>query len=248
MRKIYIGCSGYYYPEWKGNFYPENISAQEWFKFYTKKFNSVEINSTFYSFPKSSSLKRLYKISPEDFLFSTKVNRLITHIKKLKNVEEEINKFYVTLKESLKEKLGCLLFQLPSSFAYTEGNLQKIIHVRNLINVCIVFEFRNKTWWNKRVFSLFKEKDIIFCSVKAPGLPDSIVNINKKEYLRIHGKNRWYKDELSYEEILRIKENLEKEKAEKLYIYFNNTYNGFAPKNASLLKSMLEENKETSKN
>ena len=83
--KTYVGCSGYFYFEWKGVFYPEELKTKNWFKYYTENFNTVEINSTFYRFPKEENLKKLYKKSPQDFVFSVKVNRVITHIKKLNN-------------------------------------------------------------------------------------------------------------------------------------------------------------------
>ncbi|WP_457639429.1 DUF72 domain-containing protein [Persephonella sp.] len=94
--KIFVGCSGFFYWDWKGRFYPEKLKPSEWFTYYAQVFNTVEINSTFYNFPKNSNLRRWYRQSPENFVFSIKANKEITHIKRFKDVSDRLKEFYRT--------------------------------------------------------------------------------------------------------------------------------------------------------
>jgi uncharacterized protein YecE (DUF72 family) len=110
-----IGCSGYHYTDWKRIFYPEGLSQRKWFEFYSTQFNSLELNMTFYRFPKLDFLQSWYERSPENFTYCVKAPRLITHFKRLNDAQEALNNFYVTVREGLREKLGCVLFQFPSS-------------------------------------------------------------------------------------------------------------------------------------
>ncbi len=242
MIERYIGCSGYYYRDWKGIFYPEDISRSRWFSYYSGVFNTVEINATFYIFPKDIFLKRLYENSPEKFVFSIKVNRLITHVKKLKDSKNLIDRFYSTVEGKLKEKTGAFLFQMPPSFTFSEENLDRILKITDTKREN-VFEFRHISWWNEKVFSIFEREGIIFCSISAPKFPEELVKTGKAVYIRFHGKKEWYKDLYTEEDLLKWKEKILDKKPEKIYAYFNNTFNGYAVKNALYFKKILEEEK-----
>lgn len=236
----HIGCSGYFYWGWKGKFYPPDLKPNEWFKYYSKIFNTVEINSTFYNFPKKHSLKKWHKEAPENFKFTLKAHKSITHLKRFKNAKEEIENFYdVAL--TLKEKLGCILFQMPPSFKYSSENLEAVI--KNLDKTFKnVIEFRHLSWWNEDVYKKMKENNIIFCSVSAPKLPEDIIQTTKDIYIRFHGKDRWYKYNYSDDELKFYAERLKKFNFENLFVYFNNDFNAFAPFNALKLKEFLMEN------
>src|SRR4026207_988822 len=121
-----IGCSGFHYKDWKGIFYPESIPQKDWFKFYSERFNTLELNVTFYRFPVLKSLENWYNISPADFIFSVKVPRLITHYKKFSDCSRLIDDFYNLVIKGLKEKSGPVLFQLPPRFNYTKERLDVI--------------------------------------------------------------------------------------------------------------------------
>src|SRR5512135_441679 len=113
--KIYVGTSGYGYKEWKGKFYPEKISPQEMLGFYSEHFNTVEINNTFYHRPTKGVLASWAEQVPDDFVFALKAPQVITHLKRLKNVGEETDYLFNTLR-ILGRKLGPVLFQFPKSF------------------------------------------------------------------------------------------------------------------------------------
>jgi len=107
-----VGTSGWNYDHWKGRFYPEDLSKKGWFDFYAKAFNTVEVNYSFYRWPSEKTMTGWYERAPEDFKFTLKAPRTITHVKKIVNVEKWVKDFY-GLTALLKEKAGCHLFQLP---------------------------------------------------------------------------------------------------------------------------------------
>ena len=111
-----LGTSGWSYPEWRGRFYPEGLAQKKWLPFYAEQFDTVEINMTYYRYPKPETLQGWLDKTPPGFTFTLKANRQITHYKKLQNVKNELRNFY-TLADSLRDKLGCILFQLPPSLA-----------------------------------------------------------------------------------------------------------------------------------
>ena len=113
--KIHVGTSGFGYKEWKGKFYPEKISPKEMLRFYSERFGTVEINNTFYHMPTESVLQSWAEQVPDDFVFAFKAPQVITHLKRLKHVDEETEYLFRTL-SVLEGKLGPVLFQFPKSF------------------------------------------------------------------------------------------------------------------------------------
>ncbi|AAC07036.1 DUF72 domain-containing protein [Aquifex aeolicus] len=234
----YLGCSGYFYPGWRGKFYPKDLKPKDWLKYYSKFFNTVEINSTFYHFPNEKNLRRLYRETPKDFKFSVKVNRNITHYRKFKDVKELIKNFYEVCRNGLREKLGCVLFQLPPSYTYTKENLERILE--NLdFGFKNVLEFRHISWWNEEVFKILKERNVTFCSVSAPNLPESLIETSETVYIRFHGKTSWYKYNYSERELKSWAKKIKKSGAKEIFAYFNNDYNAYAPQNCLKLKELL---------
>ncbi len=235
---VYVGCSGFFYREWKGVFYPESLKTSQWLKYYSKYFNTVEINSTFYHFPEVSNLLRLYRQVPEDFLFSVKVNRKITHLRRFEKVEDEVSSFYKTVEKGLKEKIACFLFQLPPSYRYSQKNLEKILKALDK-QFCNVVEFRDRSWWREEVFLSFKKERIVFCSISAPELPEDLIKTTDTLYIRFHGKKQWYRDLYTEEELIKYRNKILQIDPEKIFAYFNNTYKGYAVQNAKFLKEIL---------
>ena len=126
---IRIGTSGWHYNHWRQRFYPAELPKHKWFEYYAKHFDTVEINNTFYQLPKKSSIKNWYKLGPENFVFTVKANRFITHIKRLKEVSEEIERFFEHV-NLLQEKLGPVLYQLPPSFQKNLDLLKSFMQIR----------------------------------------------------------------------------------------------------------------------
>jgi len=117
--KVQVGCSGYNYKEFKGHFYPEGLTQSKWLQYYCEHYNTVEINASFCQFPTIKSLKVWYDKTPENFRFSLKANNHITHYKKFNGTQTLIKEFYDVAQGGLKDKLDCILFQLPPSLKYS---------------------------------------------------------------------------------------------------------------------------------
>ena len=235
MTKIYIGCSGFHYKEWKDFFYPENLPQTKWFQFYCENYNTLEINATFYKFPTQKSLTKWYDTSPDDFRFSVKVPRLITHYKKFSECEMLIRDFYNIITAGLQEKSGCVLFQLPPQFTYTPEKLDLII---NSVNHSFknVFEFRHISWWNENVLEQFKKRKLIFCGVSFPKLPDPIMATTKNIYYRFHGVPVLYKSIYTESFIENIYQQIKTFNPKEAWIYFNNTWGEAAIINSKYLQ------------
>jgi len=237
--KYYIGCSGFYYKEWKGIFYPEGMPAKDWFQFYCRHFNTIEINSSFYRMPSSASLQKWYQDSSEDFLFSIKAPKTITHLKRFHIDKKEIDAFYDLLSEGLQEKLGNILFQMPPSFSYTPERLQLICEQLNS-SFNNVVEFRHVSWWQQEVFDSLRQNNIIFCGQSYPGsLPDTAVINSHLSYYRFHGKPVLYKSEYKEETLQQVLNEIGTG-IERAFIYFNNTWGNAALINSRQMQILIE--------
>jgi uncharacterized protein YecE (DUF72 family) len=234
----YLGCSGWFYWHWKGKFYPTDLPQSKWFQYYAKHFNTVELNSPFYHFPKPSTAKNWYRQAPKGFVYTLKVNKAITHVKKFHDAEKLIKEFY-KLGDELKEKMGCFLFQLPPSLKYSEKKLEEIIEQLDLEKKNVI-EFRDKSWFRKEVYKELEKANIIFCIVSSPILPEEFVKTSKDIYIRFHGKTAWYRYNYSLSELEEWAERIKKAKPDNLWAYFNNDANAFAVENCLQLKKMLE--------
>jgi uncharacterized protein YecE (DUF72 family) len=238
MIKNYIGCSGFIYPQWKGKFYPQDLARSKWLRHYSSKFNTVELNGTFYRFPVAKNLKIFYENTPEDFKFSIKANRIITHSLKMKNAKEKVEEFVKIAEEGLMDKLGCILFQLPPSYKYSEDNLNSVLESVPLKENSVV-EFRDASWWNDEVYSTLEKNKITFCNNDFPGMPDMIVPTRNYFYMRFHGRPILYRSEYSVTQLKQFVKNIN-DKSMNRFIYFNNTDQLGAIPNAMFLREVLE--------
>jgi uncharacterized protein YecE (DUF72 family) len=239
MKKWWIGCSGFYYKGWKGKFYPEGLSQRKWFEFYCESFNTVELNVTFYRFPRVEDLKGWYNRSPDDFVFTVKAPRLITHFKKFNDVKRELNDFYATVSNGLKHKLGCVLFQLHPGIEYNEGRLEQILKPldKSFINV---IEFRHVSWWRHNVIKVLQQEKITFCGISYPNLPDDVIKTAPSMYYRFHGIPKLYLSVYSDKELNNIVNDIKrKRRVQEVYMYFNNDIEVAAVKNARTVQKLI---------
>jgi len=236
MTKWWIGCSGFYYKHWKELFYPSGLAQNKWFDYYCKYFNTLELNVTFYQFPRLKNLEEWYNKSPEDFAFSVKAPRAITHFKKFVETERMISDFYAIIKEGLHNKLGVALFQLPPNYSYTEEKLDRILNNLNP-EINNVLEFRHTSWWNINVYQKLSKHKISFSGMSHPLLPEDIIDNTKNLYYRFHGVPFLYASE--YDKVLLQKfcdEIITSGNTSNAYIYFNNDIGGSAIRNALFMK------------
>ena len=236
--KWLIGCSGFHYKEWKELFYPKGLAQTKWFEHYTKHFNTLEINNTFYRFPEVKTFANWYIKSPDQFIFSVKVPGTITHYKQFSGTGELVTNFYNIAREGLKEKLGPVLFQLPPRMAYSPERLQTIISQINSSYINVI-EFRNISWWRQDVFQVLKEKNIIFCGVSYPGLINDAICTTPVAYYRFHGVPRLYHSLYENSFLDKIMNDLIIADIKTAYIYFNNTASAAALENARYIQKKI---------
>ena len=221
--KLLIGTSGFHYKEWKGEFYPEKLSQKNWFQYYCQHFNTIELNTTFYRFPRVEFLRNWFDRSPDDFSFSVKAPRLITHFSQFKNCDRYLSDFYTAVRDGLGHKLGAVLFQFPSTIQYKKEFLDLIMENLNydFINV---LEFRDHSWWTEKVYRSLAAKGVVFCGMSHPNLPDSAIVNCPVFYYRFHGVPRLYYSEYPVKKLKAIANALKEIKSvEKAFFYFNNT-------------------------
>lgn len=232
-----LGTSGWSYAGWKGRFYPEDIPQKSWLPYYAQHFNTVEINMTFYRFPKPETLKGWQAKVPQDFKFTLKANRQITHLKRIKGVKSEVRYFYI-LADSLGDKLGCILFQLPPSLTLDMDLLKEFLqtltpYYRNVI------EFRHESWYREEVYQLLKANNAIFCTVSSTKAPKTVIETTKTCYFRFHGLTGGYRYSYPEQELEWWAKTIKETDAEDCYVYFNNDYHAHAVHNCETLGKIL---------
>lgn len=235
---INVGCSGWFYWHWKRCFYPGDLPTSGWFDFYARRFQTVELNAPFYSWPSVATVRTwLRQAERKDFVYTVKVSELITHVKRFKDTKTLIRDFgYVA--DLLGPRMGCLLFQLPPSYRYTPVRLRAIVsqlelHRRNVV------EFRHASWWDDDVYKAFRQAGIIFCSCSGPRLPDVLVKTADEIYVRFHGTTRWYRHNYTKAELTVWADRIAASGAKRVWSYFNNDNDCYAIANAKALKRML---------
>lgn len=235
-----IGCSGWFYWHLKGSFYPTQMPTKDWFAHYADHFSTVELNAPFYSWPTLATVETWRKQAEgRPMVYTVKASELITHIKKFEATKTLVRDFgYIA--DLLGPLMGCFLFQLPPSYHYSPARLRDIVEQLDPARRNVI-EFRHKSWWNDEVYAAFETAGAIFCSCSGPRLPDDVVKTADDIYIRFHGVERWYRHDYSHEELTDWAHRIREARAERVWIYFNNDFDGYAIKNATMLAEILSE-------
>ncbi|MDT8272474.1 MAG: DUF72 domain-containing protein [Desulfomonilia bacterium] len=237
MNVISIGTSGWTYDHWRGVFYPEDIPKTRWLEFYCRAFSTVEVNATFYRHMKPSTVEKWEQNTPEGFCWSIKANRLITHIKRLRDVHEPLKRFLSSV-APLGEKLGPIIFQLPPSLAFDEGLLMTFLSLIPNHFHCAL-EARNRSWVNERAFSCLHQHKVAWCISDTAGRHPCYEEITADfVYLRLHGSKKLYASSYTEDELAAWAARI-KGWERDTYAYFDNDFMGYAPNNALKLKALL---------
>jgi uncharacterized protein YecE (DUF72 family) len=162
---LYVGTSGYSYKEWKGTFYPKELSEKLMLHYYGERFRAVEVNNTFYRMPRASVLEAWTGQVPADFKFALKAPRQITHVQRLKGAGDSVS-YLLQVSGALKGLLGPLLFQLPPFFKKDVPRLAEFLAL--LPSQCrVAFEFRHQSWFDEEVFGLLHDHQAALCMAEA---------------------------------------------------------------------------------
>ena len=163
MAQFFAGTSGWAYPSWKPDFYPEKLPQKNFLKHYSTQLNTVEVNFSFRQLLKETTVQKWIAESPDGFRFGVKAHQVITHIKRLKDSEEFVKRFLSTI-EGLAQvkKLGPVLFQLPPNMKANQEVLQNFLHTLPR-GLCAAFEFRHDSWLADETFTALRDRGIALC-------------------------------------------------------------------------------------
>lgn len=239
-RKIYIGTSGWLYKHWNGRFYPEKSNAKQQWEHYSKHFDTIEINNSFYKLPPPSVFEGWYENSPKKMLFAVKANRFITHMRKLTQPEEPITRLFGSI-TALKEKLGPILFQLPPKWKVNVTRFKEFLEALPT-GYKYAFEFRNDTWYHEEIYQLLQQHNCAFCIYELAGHVSPMKVTADFVYVRLHGPTE-FKYQGSYSNaVLKkwAKQSLSWRKEKKdVYVYFDNDQEAYAAFDALALKKLV---------
>jgi uncharacterized protein YecE (DUF72 family) len=245
MHNVHVGTMGWSYDFWKGRFYPENLQSNELLTYYSSKFDTVEVDNTFYRIPTKQTFLRWKEQTPNGFIFSLKFPRIITHFKMLKNCEEETRVFLERV-ELLGEKLGPLLLQFPSSF-----RVENIVLLNRFLeslpqNHHYVVEVRDKKLLEKSFYSMLRNNNAALAWVDSASVPTVTDVTSDFIYIRWEGDRKKVKGTMGKIELNR-KANLQVWAAKmkpfvnnlETFGYFSKYYSGDPPSDISLLLNLL---------
>jgi uncharacterized protein YecE (DUF72 family) len=234
---IRIGTSGWAYKHWEGVFYPVRWPKSKWLEHYIGHFDTVELNASFYRLPNRTTFKNWKARTPDNFLWSVKGSRFITHTRRLENPAEPLKRLY-GVTAGLEEKLGVILFQLPPSLAFDEEVFREFCRsldpqVRHAV------EPRHPSWMNHKAFHLLGEFNMALCTADPAGRFPSCNAITADfVYIRLHGSRELYASKYSEAELQTWAEKVAVWNRDA-FIYFNNDVKGHAVNNAKRLKEIL---------
>jgi uncharacterized protein YecE (DUF72 family) len=237
--EIRIGTSGWHYKHWIGTFYPDRTPSSRMLAFYQERFDTVELNNTFYRLPPESALVQWRESTPKGFVFAVKGSRFITHMKKLKEPERALDRFFERA-DLLGKKLGPVLFQLPPNWPV---NLERFEHFLAALpnRHRYAFEFRDPTWNTDEVFKLLHRRNAALCAFDLAGYQSPIEITADSTYVRLHGPGGKYQGSYSDDVLRAWADRIEKwsRALKAINVYFDNDQAGYAAQDALRLKCML---------
>jgi len=247
---ILIGTSGWHYADWEDSFYPAEVKGYEELRYYSRRFATVENNSSFYRISKESTYKTWNRVTDPGFVFSLKLNQFMTHVHRLKLNDETIAKTKYVLEsvQVLGNKLGALVIQLPAAFKCDPNALEAFLAFlsREIEAVQykpdLAIEFRSPDWFNDTVFVLLRKYNVALVAANSsryPGIKELTADI---AYIRLHGPRELFASSYSTEELAGWARYIRSlpETVRKVYVYFNNTAYRYGLENAIELSSMLD--------
>jgi uncharacterized protein YecE (DUF72 family) len=232
---LWVGTSGFQYAEWKGTFYPEDLSTAKMLPFYAERFRTTEINYTFRRIPSAKTIQSWWDVTPERFKFSLKAPQKVTHFAKLKNCGDTLRYFYQVISD-LESKLGVVLFQLPPAFKKDALLLAAFLD-EVPSGMRAAFEFRHASWFDDEVFALLKSKNVALCIADSENLATPVVATADYGYLRLRREDYAAADMARWAQAIEEKKTLWAD----TFVYLKHEESGMGPKLARQLREILGE-------
>jgi uncharacterized protein YecE (DUF72 family) len=229
---VLVGTSGFAFPEWKGNFYPEKIAARDMLRYYAERFPTVEINNTFYRLPKEKVLADWAAEVPENFQFVLKASQRITHFQRLKDVADLVT-YLLRTASTLGPKLGPILFQLPPNLKKDVPRL-KDFFLTLPERRRVAFEFRHASWLDDETFDVLRAESAALCVAdtgEEPVIP--LVATTDWGYLRLR------REDFSDSELSEWAKRIQAQPWQDAYVFMKHEEEGRGPKLAAKLTELL---------
>jgi uncharacterized protein YecE (DUF72 family) len=240
MARILIGTSGWTYDGWRGPFYPKEVAKKRWLEWYGQQFRTTEVNGSFYRTPSLDAVRGWREQTPDEFVFSWKASKFITHWKRLsKNCVNSIELMETRLK-ALGPKAGPVLFQLPARFKADRERLASFLKLLSK-RYKYAFEFRDESWYEDKLLNVLRDRDVALCISDHEDAPSPWEVTAGHVYIRGHGPTGQYKDRYTPQALGKRAATIKKWKRRRLdvYCYFDNDQKSAAPKDARKLVELL---------
>lgn len=235
---LFCGTSGWNYSHWRGVFYPDGLAQSKWLGYYSTHFDTVEVNNSFYRLPEKKTFEGWRAQTPDGFTFAIKASRYLTHIKRLREPEEPLQRL-LDRASGLETKLGVVLYQFPPHWRVDLDRLRGFLEILPQ-NPRSAFEFRDESWQCEAVWAMLEEHEVAYCIMDSPGLPLHLRTTCGYSYIRMHsggeGTDGNYTDDHLRAWADRIGPMLVRG---DVYVYFNNDFRGYAVRNAIRLREMM---------
>jgi uncharacterized protein YecE (DUF72 family) len=245
MSKVFVGTSGWTYDGWRGPFYPKDVPKKDWLAWYGTRFQTTEINGSFYRTPSLEAVRNWREQTPKNFLFAWKASKFITHWKRLSVNSENSIELMVTRLKSLSPKVGVVLFQLPPQF---QKNQERLSSFLSMLPRCYpyAFEFRHRSWYDDDIFALLHAHDVSLCLSDHHDAPSPWEVTARHVYVRGHGPGGRYKDHYPDKALQAWAREIRKWKRQRrtVFVYFDNDQKSAAPIDALRLKELLEKERD----
>lgn len=245
MPDYYIGTMGFAYKDWAGVFYPPGLAIRDYLSYYSRVFNAVEIDSTFYGIPKRETVKRWRESTPKGFKASLKVPREITHNAGLVNVDNEMRRFIDQIR-GLDDSLGPVLLQFSPSFSNINENTLATFLAQLPKDMNFAVEFRHRSWYTPKTADLLLKQKVCWVATEFKNVPKEVEVTSDFLFVRLVGQHgRFLRHD---QEQIDVIPNLEgwwdwilskADEVHAVFVFFNDDYSGFAPASANKLKKMI---------
>jgi len=239
-RPVRIGCSGWNYRDWRERVYPQGLPARRWLSHYAQLFDTVEVNTTFYRLPQREAVANWAAETPPGFLFAVKASRYLTHIKRLTDLGQGVERFYERIEPLVEAgKLGPVLWQLPATFRRDTDRLAAALAALPPGRHC--FEFRHPSWFNADVYALLRRHGAALVVGDTPQRPfQTHERTAGWTFVRFHHGHRGRGGNYSATEVEEWGRRIARWRRQvEVFAYFNNDWNAFAVRNALALKKAL---------
>jgi uncharacterized protein YecE (DUF72 family) len=241
VKPVLVGCSGWNYKHWRETVYPKGVPQRRWLEHYATLFDTVEVNATFYRLPSRNTVEAWIESTPDDFVFSLKASRYLSHIKRLHGIANGIARLSEGIQPLLKTpKMGPLLWQLPETFHRDDERLSEALEALPPWRHCI--EFRHESWFVPDVLALLREHGVALVIGDHPERPFQLHELTTDwTYIRLHHGSRGRRGNYSRAELETWKRRIAAWRSEaEVFVYCNNDWEAFAVKNAAWLRDRLD--------